>query len=189
MNKALLAGLLLAYPFAVYFGLQFSDPALVGGVFALVIVVRYWLVKDNKAAIPHVKVVTACGFSLLLFATFANSALALKFYPVVINSCFLVVFLYSLYRPPSVVEIIASRFENLDENGKRYTRTVTKVWCGFFVLNGLIATATVFHPNPTVWLTYNGLVSYLLMGLLMAVELIIRKWQKAKNKPHEMADK
>lgn len=189
MKKALLAGLLLAYPLAVYFGLQFSEPALVGGVFALIILVRYWLVKDNKAVIPHAKVVTVCGFGLLIFATFANSELALKFYPVVINSCFLAVFLYSLYRPPSVIELIAGRFETLDDNAKRYTRTVTKVWCVFFVLNGLLATATIFHPNPTVWLTYNGLISYILMGLLMAVELIIRKWQKAKNKSHEMADK
>jgi uncharacterized membrane protein len=56
------------------------------------------------------------------------------------------------------------------------------------VINGLIATATVFHPDPKVWLTYNGFISYLLMGLLMAIELIIRKWQKAKNKSNEMAD-
>ncbi|WP_405629586.1 hypothetical protein [Pseudoalteromonas sp. Ld20] len=188
MKKALLAGLLLLYPLVVYFGLQFSEPALVGGVFAVVLLLRHWLVKDSKATIPHFHVMTISGLGLLLFATFANSELALKFYPVVINSCFLAVFAYSLYKPPSVVEIIARKFETLDAHGKKYTRAVTKVWCGFFIINGVIATATVFHPDPKVWLTYNGLISYLLMGLVMAIELIIRKWQKAKNKANEMAD-
>ncbi|MBE3675279.1 hypothetical protein [Pseudoalteromonas distincta] len=187
MKKALLAGLLLTYPFAVYFGLQYSEPVIIGGVFVAVLLLRHWLVKDSKATIPHLKIMTACGCGLLLFATFANSALALKFYPVVISCCFLAVFAYSLYRPPSVIEIIAGKFETLDEHGKRYTRSVTKVWCVFFILNGFIATVTVIHPNPKVWLTYNGLISYLLMGLLMIIELIVRKWQKAKNKSNEVA--
>ncbi|MGO2076739.1 MAG: hypothetical protein ACTH3B_16545, partial [Pseudoalteromonas sp.] len=172
----------------VYFGLQFSEPALVAALFIVVLLARYWLIKDSKAHFTHMKIITVTGMCLLAFATLANSELALKFYPVVINSCFLAVFAYSLYNPPSFVEVIASKFETLDEQGKRYTRTVTKVWCVFFVINGLIATATVFHPDPKVWLTYNGFISYLLMGLLMAIELIIRKWQKAKNKSNEMAD-
>lgn len=188
MKKGLLAGLLLLYPLAVYFGLQFSEPAFVGGIFAAVLLLRHWLIKGSSATIPHLHIVTLCGVCLLLFATFANSALALKFYPVVITSCFFAVFAYSLYKPPSIIEIIAGKFEVLDTQGKNYTRKVTKVWCVFFVINGLIATATVFHPDPKVWLTYNGLISYLLMGLLMLAELIIRKWQKAKNKAHEMAD-
>lgn len=188
MKKILLAGLLFLYPLAVYFGLQFSEPTLVGALFMVVLLARYLLTKDSKASFSHMKIITLSGMCLLAFAIFANSELALKFYPVVISSCFLVVFAYSLYNPPSFVEMIASKFEVLDEQGIRYTRTVTKVWCVFFVINGLIATVTIFHPDPVVWLTYNGLISYLLMGLLMAVELIIRKWQKAKNKSNELAD-
>lgn len=188
MKKALLAGLLFLYPLAVYFGLQFSEPALIGGLFISVLLARHWLVKDTKASFGHMKVVTLSGLCLLVFASLANSEMALKFYPVVISSCFLGIFAYSLYNPPSVVEVIASKFETLNEHARHYTRTVTKVWCVFFVINGLIATATVFHPDPTVWLTYNGLISYLLMGLIMAIEFIIRKWQKAKNKSNEMAD-
>ncbi|MCQ8878456.1 hypothetical protein NQT69_10635 [Pseudoalteromonas shioyasakiensis] len=188
MNKAVLVGLLFLYPLAVYFGLQFSEPALIAALFIVVLLARYWLTKSNIVNFAHMKIITISGIALLGFATFANSELALKFYPVVISSCFLAVFAYSLYNPPSFIEVIASKFETLDEHAKRYTRTVTKVWCGFFIINGLIATATIFHPDPVVWLTYNGLISYLLMGILMAVEFIIRKFQKAKNKSNEMAD-
>lgn len=188
MKKLLLAGLLFCYPLIVYFGLKYSEPAVVAGIFAGILVLRHFLVKSSKATIPHLQIMTVSGIGLLVFATFANSAIALKFYPVVINACFLAVFAYSLYKAPTVIEIIASKFETLDDKGRRYTRQVTKVWCGFFIINGSIACATVFHPDPTVWLTYNGLISYVLMGTLMGVELIIRKWQKAKNKADELAD-
>jgi len=188
MSKPLLVGLLFLYPLAVYFGLQFSEPALIAALFILVLLARYWFTKNSTVNFAHMKIITISGIALLAFATFANSEMALKFYPVVISVCFLGVFAYTLYKPPSFVEVIASKFETLDDHAKRYTRTVTKVWCGFFIINGLIATATIFHPDPVVWLTYNGLISYLLMGILMAVEFIIRKWQKAKNKSNEMAD-
>ena len=188
MNKAVLVGLLFLYPLAVYFGLQFSEPALIAALFIGVLIARYWLTKGSKVNLAHIKIVTISGLALLGFATFANSELALKFYPVVISSCFLVVFAYSLYKPPSFVEVIASKFETIDEHGKHYTRIVTKVWCVFFIINGLIATATIYHPDPLVWLTYNGFISYVLMGILMAVEFIIRKLKKAKNKSNEMAD-
>ncbi|MBQ4833480.1 hypothetical protein J8L70_09540 [Pseudoalteromonas sp. MMG010] len=187
MKKALLAGLLFSYPLAVFFGLKYSEPAVVGGFFAAILLLRHFVVKNTKASIPHLKIMTISGVGLLVFATLANSALALKFYPVVINACFLVVFLYSLYQSPSVVEMIASKFETLDEKGRHYTRQVTKVWCGFFIINGSIAGATVFHPDPAVWLTYNGLISYIFMGLIMAVEFLVRRWQKAKNNSDEVA--
>ena len=48
-----------------------------------------------------------------------------------------------------------------------YTRRVTQVWCGFFVVNGLIAVATALWASTAVWTLYNGLLSYVAMGVLM----------------------
>ncbi|XQF91731.1 hypothetical protein ACOBV8_19870 (plasmid) [Pseudoalteromonas espejiana] len=53
MKKALLAGLLLNTLLQVYFGLQYSEPVIIGGVFVAVLLLRHWLVKDNKTTIPH----------------------------------------------------------------------------------------------------------------------------------------
>ncbi|MNJ71634.1 hypothetical protein D3C77_682010 [compost metagenome] len=63
---------------------------------------------------------------------------------------------------------------DLPPAGVRYTRTVTRVWCGFFVLNGTLAAATIWHGDLALWSLYNGLVSYLLMGLLMGAEYLVR---------------
>ena len=54
------------------------------------------------------------------------------------------------------------------------TRTVTKVWCGFFVANGLAALGTALWASPKVWSLYNGVVAYLLMGVLFAGEYLVR---------------
>ena len=56
-----------------------------------------------------------------------------------------------------------------------YTRRVTQVWCGFFVVNGLIAVATALWASPAAWALWNGLLSYVAMGVLMAGEWLVRR--------------
>jgi len=185
---ALLA--LLIYPVIIYFGLQYIEPGYLAAFFALVFAFRHFMLtkrqsKNNvankpikRAMIPHLHVVLITVLSLLTYSTLANSALALKFYPVVVSLSFLAIFAYTLFKPPSVVEMIARLHETLDEHGIIYTRNVTKVWCVFFIVNALIATWTIFQGDEQVWLVYNGLISYILMGVLMAVEFVVRFFVK-----------
>jgi acyl-coenzyme A synthetase/AMP-(fatty) acid ligase/uncharacterized membrane protein/3-hydroxymyristoyl/3-hydroxydecanoyl-(acyl carrier protein) dehydratase len=56
-----------------------------------------------------------------------------------------------------------------------YCRKVTALWCLFFTGNGVIAALTVFRGSEAVWALYNGGISYILMGILFGVELIVRK--------------
>jgi uncharacterized membrane protein len=55
-----------------------------------------------------------------------------------------------------------------------YTRKVTQVWCGFFVINGSIALGTAIWASPEVWTLYNGVIAYVLMGLLFGGEYLVR---------------
>ena len=50
---------------------------------------------------------------------------------------------------------------------------MTKVWCLFFVFNGVVSIYTVF-ASLEVWILYNGLISYLLIGGLVASEVAYR---------------
>ena len=50
---------------------------------------------------------------------------------------------------------------DLDARGQAYTRRVTQVWCGFFVLNGSLALATALWASEEIWALYNGLIAYL----------------------------
>ena len=186
MKNALLALALIIYPVIVYFGLQYVEPSVIAIVFAVIFLIRHFCQKNHgeksgNKGIPHLNVVLITVLSLLTFTVFANSALALKFYPVVVSLSFLSIFAYSLVKPPSVVEIIARLHENLDEQGIIYTRKVTQIWCAFFSLNALIALWTIFSENEDYWLLYNGLISYILMGALMLGEFLYRKIAKTKH--------
>jgi len=76
----------------------------------------------------------------------------------------------------SLVERLARLQEpELPTAAIRYTRRVTRVWCLFFIGNGLFSGWTVWHGDLALWSLYNGLISYLLMGALMAGEYLIRR--------------
>lgn len=107
--------------------------------------------------------------------------LPLQLYPVLISVIMLCLFAYSLIFPPSFIERIARLSESeLPLQAVFYTRRVTQVWCVFFVFNGGVALATALWASPAVWSLYNGVISYLLMGLLFAGEYLVRLRFKQK---------
>jgi uncharacterized membrane protein len=104
-----------------------------------------------------------------------NDIIGLKFYPVVISLSMLAMFSYSLYKPPTIVERIARLTEPaLSLSGVRYTKKVTIVWSLFFLLNGSCALYTAIFCSMEIWTLYNGFISYILMGTLMATEWLVR---------------
>jgi uncharacterized membrane protein len=100
----------------------------------------------------------------------------LKLYPALVNAVFLGVFGLSLWHGPTVVERMARlREPDLPPAAVAYTRRVTQVWCGFFVVNGAIAVGTALWASPAAWALYNGLISYVAMGALMGGEWLVRR--------------
>lgn len=184
MKNALLGLSLLIYPFVIYFALPYVEPSILAVFFGLIFVLRHFgqISGSTKqpAKFPHFNILLISVLSLLAYTGLANSAMALKFYPVVVNLSFLIIFSYSLYKPPSIVETIARLHEKLDDEGIAYTRKVTQIWCIFFVFNAAIATWSAFHSDPKVWLLYNGLISYILVGALVGGELFYRKVIKTR---------
>lgn len=67
------------------------------------------------------------------------------------------------------------RTPDLPPEGVRWCRGVTQVWCGFFVLNGCVALATVLYGDRGLWMIWNGCVSYVLIGILFAGEFLLRR--------------
>jgi uncharacterized membrane protein len=105
----------------------------------------------------------------------SNHLLPLKLYPFLMNVLTLGLFAYSLVYPPSMVERIARITEpDLPPEAIGYTRRVTQVWCGFFILNGSIALYTTLWSSQEVWSLYNGVIAYLLMGVMFGGEYLIR---------------
>jgi uncharacterized membrane protein len=100
----------------------------------------------------------------------------LLFYPVIVNLAMLTVFGGSLWTAMPLVERLARlREANLPPSGVRYTRIVTRVWCGFFIFNGSVALFTVLRGDMQLWTLWNGMIAYILMGTLMAGEWLVRQ--------------
>jgi uncharacterized membrane protein len=87
----------------------------------------------------------------------------------------LLVFSWSLRSPTSLIERLARiQQPDLPPEGIIYTRRVTQIWCVFFIVNGSIALVTALWSSFEIWSLYNGFIAYLLMGLLLVGEYIVR---------------
>jgi uncharacterized membrane protein len=161
----------LLYPLAIWLGDGHVQPRLFAGLVVLAALTRLLTLKLGRAGYWWM------GGALLLAATAAwgNAWLPLKLYPVLVNGVMLGVFGFSLLSPPSLIERIARLTEpDLPSAGVRYTLRVTQVWCVFFAVNGSIALATALWASPKVWSLYNGVIAYVLMGLLFGGEYLVR---------------
>ncbi len=175
--KVIVGILVLLYPVAVYYGLQVFEVKTLGILLLGVLVVRMFLSKASST--KQLLLVSAGGVLLASIIVFTNDALYLKLYPVLMNVLMFLVFFTSLFRPPSVVERLARiREPELDAHAVAYTRKVTMVWCVFFLMNGSVALWTVLAGTMAQWTLYNGLISYILLGVLMAAEFVVRLWVK-----------
>jgi uncharacterized membrane protein len=176
-SKLLVTLATLAYPVLVYVAIGRFSPFWLALLLAGLMAVRACIARDA------VWLLAGVGAALLALATLlGDSWLPLKLYPVMVSAVLLGVFGASLLRPPTVIERIARlREPELPPAAVAYTRKVTQAWCLFFVANGLIALATVLWGSEELWLLYNGLISYLLMGALFAGEWLLRQRLRARG--------
>ncbi|WP_372760572.1 hypothetical protein [Pseudoalteromonas sp.] len=179
MLKALLTTVIMlclaCYPIIVYVGLTQFNSQWVTLVILLLLALRLWLSKALFANMPWLKPATVLAALAIVLALMFDSELGLRFYPVIINSVMLVVFSYSLYKGPSIIETFARITEpDLDSQGVQYTKKVTQLWCGFFIINGSIALYTSLFSSLAIWAFYNGVVAYIAMGVVFVLEWLVR---------------
>ncbi len=161
----------LLYPLAIWFGHGQVEPRLLAGLLLLAAVTRLPSLKISRSARWSV-----VGALLLVgLAIWNNALLPLKLYPVLVNCALLGAFGYSLISGPPMIERLARlREPNLPQAAIGYTRSVTKIWCIFFFINGAIAFATAVWASEAVWSLYTGVIAYILMGALFGGEFLYR---------------
>ncbi len=169
--------LTLLYPLLIYTGVERLEPRWLALLLLAVALLRAVSARQSWWWFA------ALGAALLAaLSMFGNSLLPLKLYPLLVNLLLLLVFAASLRFPPPIIERLARLSEpELPPRAVRYTRRVTEVWCGFFVLNGGLSLLTALYASEAVWALYNGLISYLMMGLLFGVEWLFRQRLRAAH--------
>jgi uncharacterized membrane protein len=167
-----LIGLLtLAYPLAVYFGIQYVEPRMIAVILLALLALRL----ASRAGGQWMRPLLITGMLYCGFAIWANNLISLRFYPALVSAGMLLIFAWSLWSPQPLIERLARlQHPDLPPEGVVYTRRVTQVWCAFFAVNGLIALATALWGSFEQWSLYNGLISYLLTGALLGGEYIVR---------------
>lgn len=170
--------LTLCYPFFMYWGLQHYDVRVLFPILLMLLALR-WV---SGSGVGERKIVIATLVGLVVIVLVADYQLGLKFYPVLINAGFLALFATSLFSPTTIVERLARIKEpDLPVAAIGYTRKVTWLWSGFFLVNGLIAAATALWGSDEVWLIYNGMIAYLLIATLAVGEWLVRQRVRLRN--------
>lgn len=187
-NKGLrfvvIGGIGAAYPFLLYFfSKEIPAGYLMGGIIALFVL---------RAGIPFLskeRTFTSTQKNALFLALFIatlmgilslwKSEIAPLLYPVFMSLGVALVFGNTLLYPPSMIERFARLSEpNLDAAGVLYTRKVTLIWVVFCLLNAALSLTTVLLGDLELWTLYNGCISYVLMGVLMVGEYVVRPYVK-----------
>lgn len=120
-------------------------------------------------------------FAMLMTVLLALSLLSrmafnlMYWYPVLINGVMLGIFGGSLWQKQSLVERLARLQDpHLPPQAVKYTRQVTKVWCGVFMFNIVVSASLVWWNQIDLWALYTGVIAYVIMGVVMAGEWLIR---------------
>ncbi len=116
-----------------------------------------------------------------LFCFMTQKTIFLKLYSVAISLIFLVAFGSTLFSAPNIIFRFATLMDksiagsSWEKQVEGYCYKVTVVWCCFFIVNGCASVWTAFFASDRVWSIYNGGISYVLMGMIFAVEFIVRR--------------
>lgn len=185
LAPVLLAVAGMAYPFVAYVAIG-RVPAGALVLLALVLAGARFAVLRRGAALRVLAGPLAAVFVGTALLGLVDGPVAVLAYPVLMNLGFSAAFGWSLLRPPSLVQIFASLTEpDPSPPAQAYMRKVSAVWCVFLAVNALVTLALALWAEVALWALYTGLVSYLLMGLLFAIEWLVR--QRVRRKAGEAA--
>lgn len=171
--KIILVFISISYPFLIFFGAKLWGPGFFQLIFSGLLLL--YIVSAKKG---NVSAWLWAGVCLVLFVwvTISRDMLPVKLYPVAISMGLALLFAVSLVHPPSMIERFARlKDPDLSDGGIHYTRQVTWVWLVFFVFNASVSAYTSLRMSEESWLLYNGLISYLLIGVLFSGEWLIRR--------------
>ncbi|UPG93326.1 hypothetical protein [Luteibacter aegosomatissinici] len=162
----------ILYPFIVYVGGDHVSPPVFG-----VILGALWLIRAPALVHqPGGKWMLGVALAYCALLAFGGHEHLLRWYPSLICALLLAAFTHSLVFGPPIIERVARMMEpDLPQAALPYTRKVTGVWAAFFAINGACSAWLAAWGPLSWWTFYNGVVAYVAMGTLFAVEWVCRQ--------------
>jgi uncharacterized membrane protein len=177
---ALLIGVIsLTYPFIVYFGLQKFSPALFAILIFLLALLKYFSSKHRQGVNALAVLAIAVIYSLAL--ALSNSELLLRLYPVMISLVIASIFALSLRdKEAFITQLARISGKEITPRAAIYTRKLTMLWAALLLINAAIALYLALTASLERWMLYCGLISYLIFGTVMLLELAYRQFYIAR---------
>ncbi|AUG53593.1 hypothetical protein [Thalassospira marina] len=176
-----------AYPVLAYYGLTHFSARFLLGMLLVLIMARAALFLASRRvgaalmALAIAVIIAAVGYYAQLSA--------LRLYPVLVSLVLAGVFAATLMYPPTMIERFARlRHPDLDAYGIAYTRKLTCLWVAFFIGNAMIAAVTVLWGTLEQWTLYNGVISYVLIGILFIGEWPVRYWLRQRHENRKQGE-
>lgn len=176
--RVLVTAFFFAYPFIIYFGINYLPPSFFGLALVALLAIRFGVLlpEERLLFLPILAVFLGYSLATVIF----DSTTMLLLYPALVNFSLCLVFASSLRHGESLLlRVVRARGAVLSEYTPRYLYRLTALWAGFFIFNGVISiwTSTL---SMQAWTLYNGLISYLIIAILGASEWVFRRHYKKK---------
>lgn len=170
---------LIAYPAFVWLGLSAGSPRQVA-LLLLLVMLPALIFRVRKSARPEVRGLAAVPIaivSVLVAGALLDRADYIRMTPVASNLVLLIAFGSTLRRGsmPMIERFARLQTDELGPPQLAWCRLWTWIWCGFFVANGTTALMLALWASTRWWALYNGLLCYLLIGGLFALEWLLRR--------------
>ncbi len=171
--------LILAYPLGIWLierqGGNASARLLLTSTLAVILFLRFLGPGRLRMLLPVAAVIISALY--LLSALSASNERLFLMMPVAVNAAVLGFFAFSLTpgRTPAIERFARIVHPDLSPGRIAHCRQVTKAWCIFLVINGLVSLYLAYFATISTWTLYTGGISYLLMGTMFVAEYAIRR--------------
>jgi uncharacterized membrane protein len=173
LKGILIAGLFISYPYLIYRGMEsgmnWLAPVTCSGVFLY----RAWRSQSFRT-----RIVNGLFAIALLTGAFYVQTLTAKILPVLVQLVLMAFFGHTLLKDnsPSLIErIVLLQFPDSPATLSHYCWQLTLVWTVFFAVNALVCTVLAVWGSGFWWALYNGVVIYVIMGVLVIGEYVYRR--------------
>jgi uncharacterized membrane protein len=169
--------LALGYPLLVHLAVVFDEPRLQWLALVWLLAISLWGPLLTRRAWAWV-LLLASAIALYALVVMGGGLYALYVPPAVIPAVLFIVFARSLRtgEAPFISRFaIAMRGEPLPAPLVVYTRHVTQLWCGVFVVMFTSAVVTAIWASPELWSTMTNVVHYFALGMVFVLEFAYRR--------------
>ena len=175
--KFFLVALVVTYPLFVFLALVvFKLPISIVSIGMMIIAIAYFGFFSSKGKRNWSAILLGV---LAIAVLITQKEIVLEFYPICITLVFLFVFGVPLLRGKPIITRFAMMMDSAIETHpgrgilERCCKALNIVWCIHFIISLAVNFMIVFGYDLEIWTLYNALISYLVQGLIIALQFPI----------------